>query len=186
MNISEISLRVKRFAIFLAILILLILSLAWFLGAFKRVDLKMDQQPEIIMAGQWLHTSYREILDYTESQLFPMVNNDSPNVTGVCGLYFDNPKLVVADSLEAFVGVMLTDSSSIPEGLIYRRVLSGPALHGRFERSPIIGQFKIYPAAGRWLEQRGMSVAGPVLEIYHRQESHKWVDYYFPVEHHED
>lgn len=185
MNISEISLRVKRFAIFLAILILLILSLAWFLGAFKRIELKMDEQPEIIMAGQWLHASYREILDTVETQYFTMVN-DSPNVTGVCGLYFDNPKLVVADSVEAFVGVMLADSSSIPERLILHRVRSGPALHGRFEQSPIIGQFKIYPAAGRWLEERELLMAGPVLEIYHRQDPHKWVDYYFPVEHHED
>lgn len=169
----------------MAILVLVILILAWWLGAFKRVELSLGDQPEIVMAGKWFHAPYREILDYAELH-FPDLVDDASQVSGICGLYFDNPKLVVSDSLVAFVGVMLSDTNAIPANLSIRHIEEKPALHGTFAGSPIIGQFKIYPAAERWLEASKLSFSGPVLEIYHRQETGEWVDYYFPLERHED
>ena len=177
--------RIKRFAIFLGILIVVILLLAWRLGAFKRVDLAEGKQPNLLMAGRWFHAPYREILDYVDIQFLPLVNS-IPEITGICAVYFDNPQLVISDSLKAFAGLIVADSAAAPPGLILRQIFADDALLASFNGSPIIGQYKVYPAVERWFQASRDSTNGTILEVYHRDRKTRRVDYYFPVAHDEN
>ncbi len=172
--------RLKRFAIFLGILVVFILALAWRLGAFREVNIVESDQPELLLAGEWTQAPYREILDYANHTLLPLVKSN-PGITGLAGLYFDNPKLVVADSLRAFVGVICQDSSFAPTDLTLEWVTAQAAITSSFSGSPIIGRFKIYPVAERWFQANGDSAAEPILEIYYGNQKEGRVIYYFPV-----
>ena len=172
--------RIKRFAIFLGILVVFILVLAWRLGAFREVNMVESEQPEFLLAGEWTHAPYREILDYANRALLPLVKSN-PGITGLAGLYFDNPELIVADSLRAFVGVICQDSSLAPPGMTLKLVTAQPAITTSFSGSPIIGRFKIYPAAERWFQANGDTAAEPILEIYYGNQKEKRVIYYFPI-----
>jgi len=173
-------LRIKTFAIFLLIVILFILALAWQMGAFKRVNLVVGECPEVLVAGVWLHAPYEEILDYADEHLLP-IEKASTQITGVCALYYDNPSLILVDSLFAFAGVILSDSSAAPPNLELRLVTPHSAVTTSFSGSAVIGQYKIYPAVERWFASVEETWDAPTLEIYHRTKEGHRVDYYFPI-----
>lgn len=177
--------RIKTFAIFLVIVILFILALAWQLGAFKSVKLVDGECPEVLMAGVWLHAPYQEILSYADENFLP-IERGSANITGVCALYYDNPSLILVDSLYAFAGVILSDSGAAPPNLELRKVTPHQAITTSFSGSAIIGQYKIYPAVERWLDAAEETWDAPTLEIYHRGKKGYRVDYYFPIDTHEN
>lgn len=173
--------RIKTFTIILAVVILFILALAWQMGAFKSVNLVEGECPEVLIAGVWLHAPYQEILDYADENLLP-IEKTSTEITGICVLYYDNPSLMLVDSVKAFAGVILSDSSAAPPNLGVRLVMPHQAITTSFSGSAIIGQYKIYPAVERWLDGSEASWKAPTLEIYHRGKKGHRVDYYFPIE----
>ena len=53
---------------------------------------------------------------------------------------------------------------------------------GRFDGSPSIGPFKVYPAAKRFLNEHHLSSKAPVIEIYHVNGNNVTTEYLFPLD----
>lgn len=99
------------------------------------------------------------------------------------GLFLDDPKTVDEDRLRSEVGCVLTEQiPDIPEGLKQKEWIHEQALHLKFEGSPSIGPFKVYPKAEEWMTENRKTMPEQVLEMYSLSpKGELTTHYYFPV-----
>jgi DNA gyrase inhibitor GyrI len=97
------------------------------------------------------------------------------------GEFLDDPQAVDEDRLRSHAGCLLdskpagsTDDFTFEERPAQRYVV------GRFEGSPSIGPFKVYPKIRKYIETERLRTSGPNLEVYRVNGEAVETEYLFP------
>lgn len=74
------------------------------------------------------------------------------------------------------------ESHELPEGFSYREIPRHRYVTAEFEGAPSIGPLKVYPKARRKIEEQGLVLDGPIIELYEVLPEEKVrTKYLFPV-----
>jgi effector-binding domain-containing protein len=100
------------------------------------------------------------------------------------GEYIDDPNVVEEDRLRSNGGcVVLKDwTGKMPEGIVYRELPRRLYVIAIFYGAPSIGPQKVYPKVREYMEQQGLVLDAPVIEMYERLPEQKLrTIYHFPA-----
>jgi AraC family transcriptional regulator len=168
----------------LAVIIGLILSLCFYLGAFKSVSFSVaDAGPYKLVYK--LHTgAYHKIVPDIETvERWAVANGEACQTS--FGEYLENPDTTDEDRLHSNGGCVVSKDWSgkpLPEGLIYREIPRRLFVVAEFDGAPSIGPQKVYPKANQLITSQGLKSDGAVIEMYERMPGSKLrTHYHFSV-----
>jgi AraC family transcriptional regulator len=94
--------------------------------------------------------------------------NLGPEVKGMIAVYYDDPNAVAAEKLRSHAGVVIGESTALPQGLDEVRLAAGEAAVLHY-KGPYAGLMAAYDYLfGKWLPHSGREAADrPCFEVYH-------------------
>lgn len=171
------------FAILLSILILLG-YVAYHVGYFKPVILSEVPAQQFLLFGKHHLGPYHEIVskikeveEFLKTKGFPCQES--------FGLYLDNPESIEQARLRSFGGCLVPNTLEFQK---YLAELEGSELHvweaqnfieAKFEGSPGVGPFKVYPKVAGYLQSKRLESQASVLEKYVMVDANTMVTYYY-------
>lgn len=99
------------------------------------------------------------------------------------GEYLDNPEAVDEDRLRSHGGCVLsTPLPTTPPDLQYQKRAERSYAVGRFNGSPAIGPYKVYPKVRRFLDEHHLRSSAPVIELYTINGNEMITEYLFAID----
>lgn len=145
-----------------------------YLGLFRTLEVQSGVEGGYALAGYYHYGPYEEI-GSTFNKTARAADSLGFPIDTLIGVYFNDPEIVQADSLESFTGAVMAsgDLSYVgnidPGALEVLTIYEGEALYVDFPRkndlSIILGALKVYPFLTEEAKKRGFEV-GQVYEIY--------------------
>lgn len=159
--------------IFLTITFLILfgtLVLVGYLGYFNTPDMKVTTAPEYFMAGKAFKGG---IKDKSFGQLFQEADSLilKEGVKGKVAVILDRNPMKITDTMTAFVGVLLDDSSSAPAGYDLRKVPSRKVLQADITGHFLLLPTNIYEKIIKHAEENVLEISTDgAIEIYEGEE----------------
>jgi len=148
-------------------IVILIIVVAWWLGAFNRVELVAEERGphRIICMG---HVGpYSEIAG-TILEVQDRLKDVADRLEGPCAIYYDDPAKVPKERLRSKGGFLLKGEVEAKGLLDIVTIPRRKVLLGRLKGHPSLAPIKVYPAMAGWMEKHGFVPAGPAVEFYHK------------------
>lgn len=99
------------------------------------------------------------------------------------GEYLDNPETGDEDRLRSHGGcVLATNLATAPPEFQYQVRPEKLYAVARFEGSPAIGPYKVYPEARRFLDEKRLASSSPVIEVYTIDGAKMTTEYLFAID----
>lgn len=146
-------------------IVAIILVVAWWLGAFNRVELLSEERGpyRIICMG---HVGpYHEIAN-TILEVKDRLKDAENRPEVPCAIYYDDPAKVAKEKLRSKGGFLLEDEIEAKGLLEIVTISRRKVLLGRLKGHPSLAPLKVYPAMAGWMEENGFVPAGPAVEFY--------------------
>ena len=186
------------FIFFISGLAVLVGTLYFRLGAYKPVHFEVREVPAFSILYKQHTGPYHKIVPVIEEVERWAKQNKLP-CPRTFGEYLDDPRYVDPDRLRSHGGCVLEGVKAVaggaqvqmagalsftvrwPTGFSFRRLSGARYLTARFEGSPSIGPFVVYPKAQEHMRsQFQTSIKSPVIELYKViDESHMQTEYLF-------
>lgn len=164
----------KWFLIVIAVLILLLLSFLYYMGAFKTITVSEKEM------GPYtgIYESYTG--DFSKvGQIIEKVSNrlkiDGVHPTRAFGIYYDDPRKVPADKLRSDLGAIIDDPMDMAKVRASKnkyKILTIAKSKSVVVKFPLknmlsymIGPMKAYPELNKYIEAKGLKVT-KAYEIY--------------------
>lgn len=169
----------KKLAMALGIVLVLILGVFAYSGGFQSIEVKEGSSEAHLIVGFRHQGPFHEI-----GEKFKMAQDMGTQLMmyrdSAIGIYFDDPGEVAEDSLRSFAGIVVKDSTQAKafmgyakgkgQEAILMRIEAGKTAYVNFQTntalSYMIGPFKCYPAIGEYLMKKGDEGKKSVYEIY--------------------
>ena len=160
-----------------------------YLGGYKPVELaEIISEPLILLSKDHTGPYHKIVPIIMEVENWAKENGISCKKS--FGEFLDSPESVEEGRLRSHGGCLLSKEESLKlqdkykskDGFKISEIASRKVLQARFEGSPGIGPMKVYPKALKYLEEKRLSLNGPVIEIYEIHEDQKAMTtyYHFP------
>jgi DNA gyrase inhibitor GyrI len=150
-----------------AIVVGLIFTLIYNLGAFKPVELRVDRLDPIKIVYKKHEGAYHKIVPVIEEvEKWAQANGEPCRQS--FGEYLDNPDEVEEGRLHSNGGCIVEKAwnTGLPDGFEYRELASRNYVIADFQGSPSIGPQKVYPKAQKLIAEQHLTADGPVIEVY--------------------
>lgn len=156
--------------------------LYYYLGMNKDVHLEGPKRVELWLLYKEHRGAYHKISP-TLNEVEKAALDASIPCLDTFGLFLDDPQTVDEDRLRSELGCLLNEGiSDPPEGLKVKQWNPDQVIHLKFEGSPSVGPFKVYPQAKEWFEKNRKAMSLEALEVYSLSPKGKLTThYYFPV-----
>lgn len=155
--------------------------LYFYLGVYKPVQITTAEVGPLYLLYKNHMGAYNEIgpiLRETES--WALQHNVHCGRT--FGEFIDDPQAVDQDRLRSQAGCVLDGKPPIPTGdFSFEEFPVRRYLVGKFQGSPSIGPFKVYPKMKAEMEKQRLRLNGPTLEIYTVNGANVETEYLFPI-----
>ncbi len=152
-----------------------------YLGANKEVTLTVAEQGPLVLLYADHAGAYHEIgkkIEYVEK----WAREKSLPCRRTFGEYLDDPSAVDQDRLRSRGGCVLEQKiEEFPEDMKLEERPRRRYVVARFEGSPAIGPFTVYPKAAEYIETMRLKSDGPAMEIYTIQGTAVTTEFLFPV-----
>ena len=154
-------------AFFIGVVISLIAVLLVRVGYFKPVTTEISESGPYQVVVKHHVGAYNKIVPVIEEVEKWARENGEPCTVSL-GEYIDDPKTAEEDRLNSNGGCVVEKdwSKGLPEGFVVREIPRARYLIATFEGAPSIGPLKVYPAAMAEIEAKGLTLSGPVIEMY--------------------
>jgi AraC family transcriptional regulator len=165
------------------LLLAFVTNLLIYLGAFKAVEITVQDELPIKMIYKDHIGAYHKIVPVIES-VENWVKANGLDCTRSFGEYLDNPDIVDEDRLKSRGGCIVDQfPEQLPEEFKTQTLPARRYVHVTFEGSPSIGPFKVYPAARKFAAEERLKLAKSVVEIYTiKSEKEMTTHYLFAIE----
>lgn len=172
--------------LFLIVMSALILGTGYLLlrnGVFLPVSVEIKQEDTLILVGLDHIGPYHEVLPSLE-KVEKWATESQLDCRTSFGEYLDDPNIVEAARLKAFVGCVLNNepNETLPEE--FRLSVRAPRRYVKaiFRGSPALGPYKVYGKAQNYIREHSLQLDGSVIELYQREENGDLTTLYlFPV-----
>lgn len=172
---------------FLAVVASIALVTAYFMGAFEGVQMGVGKKQGALLIFAEHAGPYHEI-NKTISKVEGFALHAQLPCSLTFGEYLDDPELVDPDRLRSYGGCYIEGDwgvtkekltkMTLPKEIQYRVLPAAQYLISKFEGSPVIGPFKVYPKARSWAESKKAKLVPPFIEIYQIVEKRKIITEY--------
>jgi effector-binding domain-containing protein len=154
----------------LTLLGLLVLAgyLFFYLGFYAPVEVRIEERGPLILVGKD-HTGAYHGVGQSISAVERWAIEQNVPCPQTFGLFFDDPAAVDQDRLRSRGGCILmakADGVEIPADFITDERPRARFVVGRFEGSPSISPFKVYPKIKEFVEEQRLKVPIEAMEIY--------------------
>jgi len=153
----------------LAVLLVVITLAAWmayYLGAFKAVEIIQGDKPAMKMIYKEHVGSYHKIVSVIQ-EVEAWAKSQNIDCSQSFGEYIDDANMVEEIRLRSRGGCIVEDlPKELPEGFKSQEIPARKYVIAVFEGSPGIGPVKVYPKAGEYMKEKGLAMDGSVIEIY--------------------
>jgi AraC family transcriptional regulator len=140
--------------------------LAYYLGAFKSVEINQAQRPAMKMIYKDHTGPYHKIVSVIQ-EVESWAKSQKIDCTESFGEYIDDANMVEEPRLRSRGGCLVKEfPQSLPEGFKTREVPARAYVVAIFDGSPGIGPLKVYPKAEAYMKDHGLMMDGAVIEIY--------------------
>lgn len=170
----------KTFFGFLFALAIIYLSYtSFYLGFFKSVEVKPRHTASFKMIYQEHVGPYHEILESIE-EIEKYLGEQNIPCNRSFGQFLDDPNTVAQERLRSHVGCLVY--SKIDSKFQYKELPARSYAYAKFDGSPAIGPYKVYPKVEETIQSNKLEKDGPVLEVYTRHSDDKMsTEYLFPI-----
>lgn len=169
----------------LVVLFTAVLALVTFLYFHLGVSLPVTIQQETRGPLELLYTTHIGPYNLIGEDLQEIQNwawKEHIDCPATFGEYLDDPH-GSQDRLRAHVGCVLHAPLEHPtETYTFESRPARKYVVGRFQGSPAIGPYKVYPKIQSYIEAHRLKTNGPVIEIYHINGEKVTTEYLFPIE----
>jgi effector-binding domain-containing protein len=161
----------KAFGITIALLGIIAGIMVYRTGIYKEVTIASGQMGPYVFVFNEHIGPYHKIVPVIESIEKFMADNNMPCAL-TFGRYFDDPDKVEHDRLRSHGGCAFTQMTPELQKLIeegkfdYDNVEQQEYVIARFNGSPSVGPFVVYPKIESWFEKYGYQMEKPVVELY--------------------
>lgn len=153
-------------------------------GVFLPVTFEVRTEGPLILFGTDHVGPYHQVLPTLQTVEAYSRGAELPCVT-TFGEYLDDPNVIEAARLKAFVGCVIPQTPTRPFPATMR-ISMRPARRyaiGTFRGSPALGPYKAYGKAQDFMAKEGLTPDGPVIEMYRMEDDGSMTTlYYFPVQ----
>ena len=164
--------------------VVLIGALLMRLGAFKPVELRVEEAGPFQVVYQPHTGAYHKIVPVIEA-----VEKWATQIQEPCkisfGEYIDDPNAVEEDRLKSIGGCIVKENwtGKLPAGFDYKELPRRLFVTADFAGAPSIGPQKVYPRVAKYMAENGLKPDGAVVEMYERVPDAQQIKtrYYFPV-----
>lgn len=166
----------------LLVIVTLTAYLAYYLGAFKAVDISESEKAAMKVIYKEHTGSYHKIVTIIE-EVEAWAKKNNIDCAESFGEYIDDANKVEEARLRSRGGCIVASiPANLPEGFLAREIPARKYVVATFEGSPGIGPLKVYPKAESYMQERQLVLDGPIIEIYviHSQKS-MTTTYLFPL-----
>ena len=156
--------------------------MAYYLGAFKSVEISHAERPAMKMIFKEHVGSYHKIVAVIQ-EVETWAKSKNIDCTQSFGEYIDDANMVEEIRLRSRGGCIVKDiPADLPEGFKSQEIPERSYVTAIFEGSPGIGPVKVYPKAAAYMTEKGLVIDGPVIEIYViHSEKEMTTTYLFPL-----
>lgn len=172
----------KKLLLFILSSILVFAATLYYrLGAFKKVDIKYQEYPELHLLFKEHFGPYHKINDIiVEVETWAIGQNISCKKT--FGEYFDDPRTVEERRLRSLAGCVLDSQTNGNNDIQYKYIPAKKYVVAKFDGAPSISPLKVYPKVENYIKEKNLSPVGPIIEIYTLiNERSATTEYLFPV-----
>lgn len=164
------------------VIITLSVWLAYYLGAFKSVDITQIERGPMKMIYKDHTGSYHTIVTTIE-EVEAWAKSQNIDCTESFGEYIDDANKVEEVRLRSRGGCIVKEfPANLPENFKTQEIPARSYVMAIFEGSPGIGPVKVYPKAETYMHEQGLVMDGPVIEIYViHSEKEMTTTYLFPL-----
>lgn len=174
-----------------------VLYLYLYLGFFKSVDVRVGEMPGFVLVYKDHIGPYHQINESLKTVEEALYKKGFP-CSKTFGEFLDDPNEISEDRLRSHVGCAFDKKGgqlSVAEEKIrkvskdlgyqfdFRRAKS--AVVAKFQGSPAIGPFKVYPKMEEVILDQRLAKEGPVIEVYEVQGDEVLTTYYQPLADHQ-
>lgn len=172
-------------ALFIGLLIFS-LYLAQHLGAFKKVNIGLENRESIHLVGKNHFGSYHKIVPVIE-EVEKWFKENTLDCTHSFGEYIDNPNSIEEGRLRSIGGCIISKKDyeninewkdKLPEGYFIKELPAQRFVVATFEGGPSIGPFKVYPKVQDFSQDNQIPLLGPNLEVYEILAKNKMITTY--------
>lgn len=170
---------------FFFVAFLLIMFLLFRNGAFKPVEIRLEDRPPTSIVFTENIGPYHKVLGSLQKvENWAKENNYRCELT--FGRYLDDPDVVDPERLRSEVGCIFdtppAPTNPLPDDLKQGDLPGGKFVVGIFHGSPALGPYKVYGKAADFIRENRLTHSGAVIEVY-RVISEREVEthYLFPV-----
>lgn len=160
----------KQWKFFLLAFVLPLLGIFWWVGAFTEVKVETGQ-----MRGPY-HFAYAEHSgDYAnlpDSQLavLRVLKDQGIEHGAALSLMQDDPRATSRKKLTALTGYVVADGVKVREPLKLMDIPARAVIVASVRAHPRLAPGKVYAALLKYLDERGMKLKVPTLEVYQNNE----------------
>lgn len=162
--------------------ILLAVYLYVYLGVSKPVEVRLEKRGPYELLFKDHRGPYHQIgASLKEIENWALAHNVRCPQT--FGEFLDDPESVDEDRLRSHAGCVLADrlATAPPEYQSQHRPEKLYAV-GRFQGSPAIGPYKVYPRVRAFLDEQRLKSSAPVIEMYTVNGDNVTTEYLFAVD----
>jgi hypothetical protein len=174
---------IKTFLLGLVTFVILLAAYLYFhLGIAKPVRVALEQRGPMYLLFKQHTGAYHKIGPVIhEAEVWAASHGIACPST--FGEYLDNPQAVDEDRLRSRGGCVLSAPlANVPPEFLYQQRGERTYAVGRFEGSPAIAPYKVYPKVEEYLKRAGLKSSAPVIEIYTINGSGMTTEYLFAVD----
>ncbi len=152
-----------------ATILVLIVALLLYLGAFKPVTVALEEDGPFRMVYKTHIGPYHKIVPTIEDvEKWAVENGEACQIS--FGEYLDDPRVVDEDRLRSNGGCVVEGdwSGRLPEGMEFKVVPRREYVTAIFTGAPSISPYKVYPKALKYMESLNLKHEGTIIEMYER------------------
>lgn len=145
----------------------LVIYLYVHLGVSRNVEIEVGERGPLYLLYKNHLGAYHQI-GPTIDEVERWARSNSIHCPQTFGEFLDDPKAMDQDRLRSRAGCLLSAKLTSPPGeFTYEERPAQKYVIAKFEGSPSIGPFKVYPKVQKFIEDNRMSTpSNPVIEIY--------------------
>ncbi len=155
-------------AVTLGGIVIFVSYVLFFLGAFKTVELKVDEVgPLRLLYIEHVGPYFKIVSKIEEVESWVKHSGGNEKCEKSFGEYIDDPNMVEEDRLHSLGGCLVEqEPTGHPSEYKFTEIPRHQYLIASFSGAPSIGPYKVYPKAARWIENNGYKQTAPIIEVY--------------------
>lgn len=171
--------------VFLTFVIVVVFGFTYFyrhLGLYKEPTLYPPQEFEFqFIAASHVGPYYK--INSTIKEVESWAKNLGIPCDKTFGLYKDNPEIVEESRLRSEGGCLVYKKPDfpLPPQFHYKKIPKQEFLSLRFDGSPSVSPFVVYPKIEKWFQEHHLPNQGPTLEVYTLYQNSVITEYYSPT-----